>query len=120
MTPKSILIGAALAAGLFEAASAPFLDGVAGKAAGGAYAAMFLTSAWALRTRTTGPTVALLLIFGFELAFLPVYDRVTVTDWLAQGGFGVVSVIGLSAAVGVLAGRRHGTTTPAQSLRTRT
>lgn len=120
MFPRTILMGAGAGAGLFEIAQAPFLDMAAGRAMALGFAAAFLVAAWLLRTRTTGPAMALLALFGLELAFLPVYDRATVTDWVLQVGFGALALVGLVAALAVLGGRWRGTATRAQSLRTRT
>ena len=121
MSPRSVLMAAGIGAGLFETASAPFLDMAAGKVMAAVFAALFLGASWLLRTRTTGPSVVLLLLFALELSFLPVYDRVSVIDWVLQGGFGVLALIGCAAAVGVLVGRRRASAeAPAQGVRSRT
>jgi hypothetical protein len=55
-------------------------------------------------------TVGLFLVaalFVMELAFVPVYSRDGLGDWVIQGSVAVVSAVGLAAAVASLMARRR-------------
>lgn len=106
MDSKAILTGTALAAGVFEIVQAATLDMVVGQIMAAAFGAVFLAVAWLLGRRTTGPAIGLVVIFGLELLLLPMYDRVTLADWLVQGAFGVLALAGLVAGLRVLTSRR--------------
>jgi hypothetical protein len=100
-----ILLAATLAAGLFELGSAPFLEVPAVPAAIGAI--FLLAALWLYRRPGIAPAVVLGLSFLVELAGLPFYERNSVTDWVVQMAFGVLSVVGLGGAIGVVFERQR-------------
>ncbi|MDP9260116.1 MAG: hypothetical protein M3Q31_26685 [Actinomycetota bacterium] len=99
------LLAATVAAGLFEVAQAPFIEVPAAPATIGAI--FLLAALWIYRRPGIAPAVVLGLAFLVELAGVPTYERNTVTDWVVQIGFGVLSLVGLVAAIGVLVKHRR-------------
>jgi hypothetical protein len=70
-------------------------------AAAATFAVMFLGFAWWFAKRhTKPPLIALGVLFLIELLFLPMYERVTVTDWIMQGLVLVLSGAGLIGVIG--------------------
>jgi hypothetical protein len=73
--------------------------------------ALFLCGAVLVRWDIAS-TAGLLLVaalFVIELAFVPVYSRTGLGDWVVQGAVAVVSAVGLAAAVaGLMTRRRSG------------
>ncbi len=64
------------------------------------FAALFLVGWWWLgRGSRIGAPVMLAVMFLIELAGLPTYERKTTADWVVQMTAGVVSALGLVAAV---------------------
>jgi hypothetical protein len=98
-----ILIAAAIVAGLFEAVSVPSVGAPAA-----VFAAVFLAAAlWIYRRPGRPPAAVLGLAFLVELAGEPFYERNTATDWAVQMAFGVLSLVGLGAAIAVIVERRR-------------
>lgn len=105
---RTLIVTAAFMA-VFEAVSIPFTVPF--------FAALFavLFAAGAVRyARCNGIAwpILLVLLFGVELAGLPAYSRTNAFDWVTQMTMGVVSAVGLVAAIGVLVQRRRATLQP--------
>jgi hypothetical protein len=68
-----------------------------------AAAVMFVGfSWWFARGGAMLPAVLLGVMFAIELAFLPVYPRDTLLEWIMQGATLVLSGLGLIAAIGTV------------------
>jgi hypothetical protein len=107
-----VLVAAATAVGLFEACSVlpnSKDSGLGGALLTAGFAAVFLVAAAlvARRGSLAAATVAGVLLL-VDLAGLPFYARTSVTDWVVDTLFGVVSTAGVVAWVGVLRERRAG------------
>ena len=104
MLVRRTLTGTAAFMAVFEALSIPFTVPF--------FAALFavLFAVGAVRYARRGGVAApvlLVLVFGVELAGLPAYSRTNAFDWVTQMTMGVVSAVGLVAAVAVLVRRRR-------------
>jgi hypothetical protein len=110
------LFAAALILGVFELLAAIWLNAPdrAGQLFAGVFAVAFLGSAWALRARRSvvGAVVAGVFLL-VDVAGIPMYERTSVTDWVVQGLFAAVGIVGIVAAVNVLRERRAHRRTPA-------
>jgi hypothetical protein len=99
----------AVAAGLFEALSAAWLNAPdrTGQVLAGIFAVGLLGCAWAMwarRSLTAATVVGLLLLM--DVAGVPFYEKNSVSDWVVQLAFGLVGVIGLVAWFQVVRHRR--------------
>ena len=101
------LLVASLIAGLFELATATFIEV---PAAAASFGALYLAGClWLIRSRGIGGPILLALANLVELAGEPFYQRKTTGDWLFQLGFGAFCLVGLAAALLVIAQRRRPT-----------
>jgi hypothetical protein len=101
----SVLFAVTIAAGLFEAVAAALPDSgdVAERAVPGVFAVILLLCAglmWARRSVAAATVAGVLLLI--DVAGVPFYGRTSVTDWVIQGAFAVVGIIGIVAWVNVL------------------
>ena len=95
---------AAAAFGLFELANAFVIEF---PAAAVVFALLF-GGAWLwIRHGGIGGLILLGALCAIELAFVPVYDYATATDWIIGGAAGALSALGLVAAVGSLVANRR-------------
>jgi len=93
-----IAMGMAMAA--LEAINAPMIDGWVLALV---FAAMFVGFTWRFARRGTMLPVGLLgVMFAIELAFLPLYPRDTLLEWIMQGATALFSGLGLIAAIGTV------------------
>lgn len=109
MSARRTLVVTAIFMAVFEAVSIPFTVPF--------FAALFavLFAVGAIRFARRGGIAApvlLVLLFGVELAGLPAYSRTSLFDWVTQMTMGVVSAIGLVAALAVLVRRRQAAPQP--------
>ncbi len=108
---RSLLSAVAVIAGLAEIGMALqfALDGKidSAPAPAAAFAAAFLLLAWLVRAGNFWPVVALIVLFGLEMAFVPMFARESWTDWAEQAGFVAISVVGLIAGIAVVASRKR-------------
>jgi hypothetical protein len=102
---KRILIATTIAAGLIELALATTIEV---PAAALTFGALFLLAAlWIDRRPGIAPALAVALAFLVELVGLPFYERTSAADWIVQGAFGALSLVGLSAAGGIVIEHRR-------------
>ena len=98
-----------VAVGALEAVSAVWLNApeVAGQLLAGAFAVVLLGCAWFMQARQSAiaASVAGVLLL-LDIAGVPVYERSSLGDWIVQGSFVLVAVVGIVAWVGVLRERR--------------
>lgn len=110
-----VLLGAAVAAGLFEIVDAWFLGMLVGLIMALGFGAAFLgLGEWFRHTGARAPAVLLVVFFALELSFLPAYDRVSVMDWVTQVGFALIALSGLVAGVVTVWEARQATQTVAR------
>ena len=104
------LAAASLLTGLFETVSTVTNgreDGAGAALFTAAFAAVFLVGGALLArngSRAAAHVVGVLLLL--DVAGLPFYERSGVADWVVQGLFGAVGIVGVAAWVGVLRERR--------------
>jgi hypothetical protein len=105
------MLGMAIAMAVLEFTNAFMIDF---PAAAVAFGVMFAGFAWWYAKRATKPPlIALGVLFLIELAFLPVYPRETLTDWVMQGLTLVLSGLGLVGVIGTwVASRREQSPVP--------
>jgi hypothetical protein len=101
----SVLFGVTTAAGAFEAVAAalPTSEDVAARAVPGVFAVILLLCAgamWARRSVAAATVAGVLLLI--DVAGVPFYERTSAADWVIQGAFAVVGIIGIVAWVKVL------------------
>ena len=97
---RKILVGIALAVGLFEAVSTFVIEEPLVAAT---FALVFLVCAWALwARRSRAPVVLLGLFLLVDVAGVPFYSKSGIGDWALQLSFGAVGLLGLVACVNVL------------------
>ena len=97
---SQVLVATAVVAGIFELINAFSIDV---PAAAVVFGLLYLSgAAWVARGRGVGGCILVALLNLAELAFLPMYSWSTASDWLVQGGFGVLVLIGLAASVMVI------------------
>ena len=95
-----LLIAMGIAMAALEAINAPMISGWV---AAVVFSVMFVGFTWWFARRgAIVPAVLLGVMFGIELAFLPVYPRDTPLEWIMQGFTLVFSALGLIAAIGTL------------------
>ena len=95
-----LLIAMGIAMAALEVINAPMIDGWVLAVA---FAVMFVGfSWWFARGGAMLPAVLLGVMFAIELAFLPVYPRDTLLEWIMQGATLVLSGVGLIAAISTL------------------
>jgi hypothetical protein len=100
------LFTVSLLAGLFEAASAFFIEEPLIAAH---FAVVFLGCAFALWRRESRVATALMGLFlPVDVGGVPFYAKESVTDWVVQLAFGAVGLVGLVACVAVLRSPRAG------------
>lgn len=105
------LLFASLIAGLFEFATAAFIEV---PAAAATFGVIYLAGCvWLVRGRGVGAPILLALTNLVELAGEPFYQRETTSDWIFQLGFGGLCLVGLAAAVLVVAQLRRRRMLPA-------
>lgn len=108
---RSLLTAVALIAGVAEIGMAIqfALDDKAGSAPAPAavFGAAFLGLAWFSKTSKTWPVIALIVLFGLEIAFVPIYTRESWVDWAEQAGFVAISAAGLIAGIATFANRKR-------------
>ena len=109
--PRSLLIVAAVIAGLAELAMAVQFatSGDPGDVwtPAAAFGAGFLVLAAVVRTGRAWPAVGLAALFALELAFIPFLSHDSLADWVEQIAFAVVSVAGIVAAAVYVVTRRR-------------
>jgi hypothetical protein len=94
------LFAVALFAGLFEAASAFFIEQ---PLAAAAFAVVFLGCAWGLWAhRSLVATVIVGLFLLADVGGVPFYTKESAADWLVQFLFAAIGLVGLAACVQVL------------------
>lgn len=104
MLARRTLVVTVVAMGLMELVDAFFIDV---PAAAALFAVLFLGGAvWYSRRRTIAAPTLLALLFAVEIAGVPFYSRAGLGDWIMQISAGLISTIGLIAAVIVIARRR--------------
>ena len=104
----TVLCLVAVAVGVFEAVAAatPDSSDAAARVVPGVWAALLLASAavmWARRSVIAATVAGLLLLI--DVAGVPFYGRTSWSDWVIQGAFAVVAVVGIVAWVNVLRSR---------------
>lgn len=112
---RSQLVVTAVLAGVAEIGMAIqfALDGDPGSppAAAGAFAVTLLLSAWFARADRLWPVVTLAVLFALEVAFVPFYQRSSWVDWVEQGGFLALSLVGFGLGLAAVAEHRRTTRT---------
>lgn len=102
--PVTSLLGAAVAMGLLELFISASMEV---PAVALVFAVLFLVGAYAYHRRRSNVVAALLgAMFLIELVGLPFYERGSWVDWSVQGLVGLLSILGLTGAIAVLASRR--------------
>ena len=112
----TVLFAVAAAMGLYELLAAVWLNAPdrAGQLFAGIFAVAFLASAWGLWARRSIVAAVVAGVFLLvDVAGIPMYGRTSVSDWVVQGLFAAVGIVGIVAAVNVLRERRAGTRTAA-------
>jgi hypothetical protein len=105
----STLFVVTVAVGALEALSAVWLNApeVAGQLLAGAFAVVLLGCAWAMRARRSVLAASVAGVFLLvDLAGVPFYQRGSLGDWIIQGCFAAVAIVGVVAWIGVLRERR--------------
>jgi hypothetical protein len=101
----TVLFVVATAVGVFELLAAVWMNAPdrAGQLFAGVVALAFLGSAWALwaRRSVVAAVVAAVLLL-VDVAGVPLYERTSATDWVIQGSFAAVGIVGIVAAVNVV------------------
>jgi hypothetical protein len=98
-----IAVGIAIVLALAEFTDAFFIDY---PAAAVVVAVLFVAGALWARREGIGGLVLIAVLLAVEIAFLPTYSRSGVGDWITQILVGVVSAVGLVAAVAAIRERR--------------
>jgi hypothetical protein len=105
----TVLFAVTVAVGALELLSAVWLNAPdrAGQVLAGVVALAFLACAGALRARNSiAAAVVAGVLLLVDVAGTPAYERNSVSDWVIQGLFAVVGIIGIVAAVNVVRERR--------------
>jgi hypothetical protein len=71
------------------------------------FPAVYLIGAFLAYRSMLAGFVLLALLFAMDVVFIPFYERSVLADWLLQGVFGLMNVIGLISAIAVLVSRRR-------------
>jgi len=106
MTSRRVLQAAALLFAALEFVNIFLIDF---PVAAAVFAALFLVGWWWLRRGGVAGAVLIGVLCLIELVFLFAYSWTSIGDWINQGLAALLGVVGLAAAIAVVAsGRRRG------------